>query len=133
MLSVLAIGSDALHIAAMVVWALGLPFLVWHRWPRLSFAYTVYAIVFVVVSQVSHYFLGECFLTTLSRIFWEAAGEDATGTFMIRLVNMVAGVRPSRDSVVLVWEIAITITSAAALWSLYRTHRGHHGPMEPQN
>jgi len=136
MLSVLAIGSDALHILAMLVWALGLPLLLWHRWPRLSFAYTLYAMAFVIVSQVSHYFLGECFLTTLSRFFWESAGEQATGTFMIRLVNTVAGVRPTRDSVVLVWEIAIVVTSAAVLWSLYRTHRAHasgNGPMEPQN
>lgn len=121
--SALAIGSDFLHIAFMVVWAVGLPLLLWHRWPRLSLVYTVYAIVFVVASQVSHYFLGECFLTTLSRYLWEAAGDGADGTFTGRLVNMIAGVRPSTDTAVLVWEIAIAVTSVAVCWSLYRQYR----------
>lgn len=121
--SALAIGSDFLHITFMVVWAVGLPLLVWHRWPRLSLAYTVYAILFVVTSQVSHYFLGECFLTTLSRDLWEAAGDGADGTFTGRLVNMIAGVRPSTDTAVLIWQIAIVVTALAVCASLYRRIR----------
>lgn len=119
----LAITTDALHIFAMVAWALGLPLLVWHRWPRLSLGYTLYAIVFVLVSQVSHYLLGECFLTTLSRYWWELAGDHAAGTFMVRLVNRVAGVRPDADAAVFVWEVAIFVTSVAVAWSLFHGHR----------
>lgn len=120
--SALAIGSDFLHISLMVLWALGLPFLLWHRWPRLSMAYTVYAITFVVVSQVSHHFLGECFLTTLSRHFWQAAGSGADGTFTGRLVIMVAGIRPSNETAVLIWESAIVLTAIAVCWSLFQHH-----------
>jgi hypothetical protein len=101
--SALAIGTDFIHITFMVLWAVGLPLLVWHRWPRLSLAYTVYAIAFVIVSQLSHYTLGECFLTTLSRYLWELAGAGADGTFTGRLVIMVAGVRSKVRG--LVWEM----------------------------
>jgi len=133
MFSLLAVLSDSLHIFMMMVWAVGLPLLLWHRWPRLSFAYTMYAICFVVVSQISHHLLGECFFTTLSRWLWVAAGSSADGTFTGRLVNMVAGVRPTADTAVLIWEIAIVVTSLAVVWSLYRHHRARHpGRLEEQ-
>jgi len=123
MLLALAIGSDLTHIAAMLIWAVGLPLLLWHRWPRLSYAYTVYAIVFILLSQLSHFTLGECFLTTLSRRLWASAGEQVVGTFTVRLVNVVAGVRPSDESAVLLWEAGILVTSVAVLWSLYKSRR----------
>lgn len=127
MLSAFAVVSDFVHIALMAIWALGLPLLVWHRWPRLSVAYTLYAIAFVVVSQLSHHVLGECFLTTLSRDLWLAAGDGADGTFTGRLVNSVAGIRPARESVVFAWESAIVITSIAVCWSLFQHHRRSKG------
>ena len=119
--TLLAVFCDAVHVLAMFAWAVGLPFLFWHRWPGLSIAYTLYALSFVIISQVSHHFLGECFLTTLSRHLWAASGQPSVGTFTVRLVNAVAGVRPSADSAVLAWEIGIAGTALGTLWSLYRS------------
>lgn len=131
MFAALAIGADLVHVLAMLAWAVGLPFLVWHRYPRLSYAYTVYAIAFVLISQLSHLTLGECFLTTLSRILWASAGSEALGSFTVRLVNFVAGIRPTEESAVLVWEVGILATAVAVLFSLYRARR--HGGLHPQH
>jgi len=120
MLSWLAVLSDSLHVLFMIAWAFGLPLLFWHRWPRLSFACTLYAVAFVILSQLSHQLLGECFFTTLSRSLWASAGVHADGTFTGRLVNWVAGVRPTTETAVLIWEIAIVGTAVAAAWSLLR-------------
>jgi hypothetical protein len=123
MLAALAVSADLIHVLAMLVWALGFPLLLWHRWPRLSEAYTVYALAFVLISQVSHFFLGECFLTTLSRLLWAEAGEHVIGTFTVRLVNAVAGVRPNERSAVLLWELLIASTALGVFFSLHRLHR----------
>jgi hypothetical protein len=122
MYAALATTADIVHLGAMLAWGLGLPLLFWHRWRALSLGYTWFALGFVVVSQISHVFLGECFLTTLSRALWEAAGDVTVGSFTARLVNAVAGFRPSEQAVVVVWELGIVATSVAMLWSLYR-HR----------
>lgn len=131
MLSALAIAMDFVHIAAMVVWAIGLPLLFWHRWPRLTLAYTLYAVIFVVASQGSQLALGECFLTTFSRELWAAAGVHADGTFTGRLVNFVAGIRPRTESVLVVWEIAIVVTCLAVCWSLFVRYGRHRRSKEP--
>jgi hypothetical protein len=124
MYALLAILSDLVHLTAMIVWAVGLPLLLWHRWPRLSLAYTWYALLFVLASQLSHLAVGECFLTTLSRLLWEAAGDPTASSFTVRLVEIVAGFRPSERSAVIIWQIAIVATSIGMLWSLHR-HRSH--------
>jgi hypothetical protein len=46
---------DLAHALSMLVWGLGLPVLAWHHVPRLSRAYTWFAIAFVLISVVSHY------------------------------------------------------------------------------
>jgi hypothetical protein len=121
----LAIGVDLTHLVAMLGWGLGLPLLVWHRWPRATVAYTWYALTFIVVSQLSHMILGECFLTTLSRLLWQATGDSSEASFSVRLVNAVAGIRPSEQSVVILWKIAIFATSIGILWSLRRRRERH--------
>jgi hypothetical protein len=120
----LGAGVDALHALGMLVWGLGLPLLVWHRFRRLSHAYMVYALVFVVVSLVSHFLLGECVLTTLARKLWLLGGGYRDGTpFTALLANTVAGMRPSRREVVLLWEGAILATSVGSIWCWLRTRR----------
>ncbi|HSQ68329.1 MAG TPA: hypothetical protein VLM85_34205, partial [Polyangiaceae bacterium] len=61
---------DALHALLMLLWVVGMPLLFWHRWPRLSYFYSGFAVLFVIVNVISQWVLGECFLTTLSRFFW---------------------------------------------------------------
>ena len=127
MYAVLAVSADFLHLAAMVVWAIGLPLLFWHRWPKASVGYGWYAVSFVLVSQLSHLTLGECFLTTVSRALWTAAGDPTAGSFTVRLVNAVAGVRPSEESAVLAWEVAILVTAVGCIWVMHRTRMHRMG------
>jgi hypothetical protein len=116
---------DVLHAVLMAVWALGLPLLVWRRHARLSRAYAIYALVFVVLSQVSQWVLGECFLTTLARFAWESqpagtAPPDVEEWFTVRTAKAVFGAAPSHRSVVIASEAMIAATAFAALWSLHR-------------
>jgi hypothetical protein len=119
----LAASVDLLHAASMLLWGLGLPLLVWHRFPRLSRAYMWFASLFVVVTVLSQQLLGECVLTAWARALWRAGGGYRDGVpFMALLANSVAGIRPSRREIVLVWELAVLITSVGSLWCWHRTH-----------
>lgn len=120
----LAMAVDVTHAFAMLVWGLGLPLLVWHRFERLSHLYTLFAASFVVSSVGSHWLLGECFLTSLARWLWHAAGAWRDSVpFTVTLTNTIAGIRPSTRSAVFVWEIAIFVTSVGSLWSWRKAQR----------
>jgi hypothetical protein len=122
----LAIFVDVIHTLAMLVWGIGLPLLLWHRWPRLSRAYLWYALVFVVVSVGTHRLYGECFLTKLARDL-RALGDPNVlsdyASFSVRLVNFVAGIRPSERSAVLAWEFGLAISSVIMLRYMYKSRR----------
>lgn len=114
---------DLLHALSMIAWAGGLPLLVWRRYPRLSRAYAVYALAFVLISQLSQWILGECFLTTLARWAWESqpagtAPPDVDDWFTVRLAHAVFGATPSHRAVVWASELSIVATAALALRSL---------------
>lgn len=116
---------DTVHAALMAAWILGLPFLFWHRWPRITKVYGLYAVAFVIVTRVSHWLLGECFLTSLSRRFWDAGGPSANDTdewFTVRFAKMVFGLTPSHRIIALGSEVLVFITAAGMLFSLYRHH-----------
>jgi len=118
----LAMGVDALHLAAMLLWGIGLPLLFWHGRPRLSRLYMWYAIVFVVVTLLSHHVIGECVLTSLARSLWIAGGiERDTTPFTTVVVNAVASIRPSSRIVVLLWELGVLLSAAGSLWCWSRT------------
>jgi hypothetical protein len=118
-----ALGSitDFVHALAMVAWIVGLPLLFAGRWPRASRAYAVYAIVFIVLSQGSHWLLGECFLTTVARWFWEhpSAGPapDTGDWFTVRLAKAVFDMSPSHRFIVILSEALIVLTAAGVLFS----------------
>ena len=125
--TLLAASVDFTHALSMLLWGLGLPLLVWHRFPRLSRAYMWFAAAFVLVSLVSHRVLGECVLTWVARQLWLAGGGYREGIpFVALLANRVAGLRPSNRQVVLVWEVAIFLTSIGGLWCWHRTSRGRY-------
>ena len=122
--SALAQTVDVAHALSMLVWGLGLPLLVWHRFPRLSRTYMWFAVVFVLISVGSHVLLGECVLTTAARFLWHASGRARDGApFMTLLVNQLAGFRPNNRIIVLVWELAVFATSVGSLWCWARTTR----------
>lgn len=116
---------DFLHAAAMVAWVIGLPLLfLGRRWPRASHAYLVFAVGFVVLNQVSHYALGECFLTTIAR--W-AYLHDPSGTpshewFTVRLAESVFRITPSHRSIVILSQALVVLTGVGALFWARRGH-----------
>lgn len=117
----MAAGVEAVHAFSMVLWGVGLPLLFWHRFPRLSECYMLYAIAFVGVSVASHFLTGECVLTTLARSLWQRAGGSSDDLpFTTHLANTIAGLRPTQREVVLLWEAAVLVTSAGGLWHWFR-------------
>jgi hypothetical protein len=130
----LAAAVEVTHGLAMVVWGLGLPLLVWHRYERLSRAYMWYAIVFVVISVTSNQILGECFLTTLARHLWLTGGGFRAGVpFAMLFANAVAGIRPTAREAVLAWQLAIVLTSIGTLWCWRKTQSASTGRAEPRS
>jgi hypothetical protein len=112
------------HGAVMVAWGLGLPLLFWHRFPRLSRGYMWFALTFVATSVISHEVLDECFLTTLARELWiQGGGYRGREPFTVHFANAVAGIRPTTRQAVIMWELAVFVTSAASLWC-WRGTRG---------
>ena len=101
----LAAGVELFHALVMIAWGVGLPLLVWHRYKRLSRIYMWYSIVFVTTSALSNLVLGECFLTTLARHLWGAAGGFRERVpFTVLFTNAVAGIRPSTQAAVRAWQ-----------------------------
>ncbi len=123
MWQVLAIGTDLIHALMMAAWIGGLPLLVWHRWPRVTCAYAVYAIAFVIASQLSQWLLGECFLTAIALFFWQHVPSSAPVSkewFTVRAAQAVFRLAPSHRAIALVSEGMIVATAAGALSSLHR-------------
>lgn len=126
----LAAFVDFVHALAMVLWIGGIPLLFWHRWPRLSRAYAYYALAFIVISQLSHYLLGECFLTSLSRWLWQSSPahpEEAPHTwFTVRFAEAVFHLRPTERSIVIAWEVLVVVCGVGFFVHLRRGRRSRH-------
>jgi hypothetical protein len=118
---------DVFHATLMVAWVVGFPLLFWRRWPLMTRIYAWYALVFVLVSQLSHLLLDECVFTTLARALRALGGAVETGRipFSLRLVDYVAGIRPSTGSIVLLWETGMALSGIALLWHLHVSRRTH--------
>lgn len=125
MYSFLAGIVDFLHAAAMVLWVGGIPLLFWRRWPRLTTFYIYYSIIFIIISQVSDYWLGECFLTTVARALRRLGGtaEPDRTWFTVRLAEQVFRLRPSEAAVRVVTKVLILIVCVGTLVHMGRTRR----------
>jgi hypothetical protein len=126
MWSAVAVVIDVLHALLMAAWVVGLPLLFWHRWPRVTRAYCVYAIAFIVVSQTSYALLGECFFTTLARACALRA-PDATAVseewFTVRLAQAIFRMTPSHRGIKLVSEALVLLSALGMLRSLGHLRR----------
>ncbi len=127
MFELLSAAVDVVHALAMLAWGVGLPLLFWHRWPALSRGYMVYSLVFIAASVASQLVLGECFLTTMARDFAEQ-GSNALlrekASFTVRVVETVAGLRPTERLAVRLWELAVFVTCMGMLVHMWR-RSGH--------
>jgi hypothetical protein len=122
MFPLLASLVDLLHALFMVAWVVGLPLLFWRRFPRATRWYAIYAIVFIVLNQASRVVLGECFLTTIARYFWEHGSGPppvAPGEwFTVRVAMAVFRMTPSHRAIKILSEILIFVSAVGMLWSL---------------
>lgn len=123
-----AVIVDFVHAAALVAWIGGLPLLFWHRWPKLTRWYAIYALAFVALTQLSYHLLGECFLTTIARHFFEqgdpnALSPDVDEWFTVRIAKWVFGFAPSHRSIVYIWEAGVVLTAIGALVALSANRR----------
>ncbi len=128
-----AAAVDVLHATLMVVWLLGLPLLFWHRFPRVTFLYGVYAVLFVVITRVSHWVGGQCFLTAISAKLWRAGASvssDSDEWFTVRLARFVFGMTPSHRAIAWVSEALIMVTALGVLFSTSRRHEKKCGRRE---
>lgn len=123
-----ALGSlvDLVHALLMVAWVAGLPLLFWKKHPRATRIYALYAISFILAYQSSRLFLGECFLTTLSRSLWERGGADLASApdewFTVRLSRAIFHLAPSHRVITLAGQALILVTAVGMLIAL-RAHR----------
>lgn len=118
-----AVATDFVHAMLMAAWIGGLPLLFWHRWPGATRIYAVYAVGFVVVSQLSQWLLGECFLTNIALSFWRQVPSSApvsTEWFTVRVAQAIFHLAPSHRAIVWASEPIIVATAAGTLWSLHR-------------
>ncbi|HVY44630.1 MAG TPA: hypothetical protein VHB21_02075 [Minicystis sp.] len=129
MWSTLGAATDVIHALAMAAWVVGLPLLFVHRWPRASRGYAAYTVAFVVLSQGSQMLLGECFLTTIARAFWERAalrGPAAAALdewFTVRFAKAVFQMTPSHRAVKVAFEALALVAAAGLLSSAARAAR----------
>jgi hypothetical protein len=130
MYPVLASAVDLLHALFMVAWVAGLPLLYFRRYPRATRAYALYAIVFIVLNQLSKVLLDECFLTTLARRLWEQGGLPpgaAPGEwFTVRLSLAVFRMAPSHKAITVASEILIFASAVGMLATLRRARKPAH-------
>lgn len=118
-----AAAVDVIHAALMAVWMLGMPLLFIHRYPRLTLAYGVYAVAFVIVSRVSHWIGGECFLTTISARLWRAGASltpESDEWFTVRLARLVFGMTPSHRAIAWGSEALVLVTALGVSLSMAR-------------
>jgi len=117
----LAVAIDVLHAMLMVAWVLGIPLLFWHRYKKLSMAYAIFSLAFVIVNQVSHYTLGVCIFTTIADFFYRQAGQVAPEEwFTVRLSKWIFGLTPTQRSVKMATEFLICLSALGGMYFLFR-------------
>ena len=120
---------DTVHAALMVAYFVGIPLLFFHRWPRVSRVYAVYAVAFVIFSQGPKLLWGHCFLTPLASELWRRSGTSivATEWFTVRLSNFVFHSAPSHRIISWIGDAFVLITAIGAVLRL-RSHADRHPP-----
>ena len=118
---------ETIHATFMVAYFVGIPLLFFHRWPRVSRIYAVYAISFVVFSQGSKLLWGHCFLTPLAGELWHRSGTAVAVNewFTVRLSNLVFHCAPSHRIISWIGDVFVLVTAIGAVLRL-RSHADRH-------
>ena len=118
---------DTVHAALMVAYFVGIPLLFYHRWPRVSHIYAVFAVTFVIFSQGPKLIWGHCFLTPLASELWHRSGTSVVATewFTVRLSNLVFHSAPSHRIISWIGDAFVLIAAVGAVLRL-RSHADRH-------
>ena len=118
---------ETIHATFMVAYFVGIPLLFFHRWPRVSRIYAVYAVAFVIFSQGSKLLWGHCFLTPLAGELWHRSGTAiaANEWFTVRLSNLVFHSAPSHRIISWIGDAVVLVTAIGAVLRL-RSHADRH-------
>lgn len=108
---------EFIHALCMIFWILTIPFLFYHRWPKITLGAIVYNFLFVTVNRLSHWILGECIFTRMAR--W-AGGEWNNEWFTVKVARLVFGFIPSNKNVTYVEQGILLLVCTGVLISLYR-------------
>ena len=115
---------DAVHAISMVVWVLGVPLLLIHRWPRATRAYAVYSVTFAILSEGSQALGGECFLTSISRWLWQHQTTEIRSLpdewFTVRLAKLVFGFIPTHHAIADASKALIVLIGVGVLFTMAR-------------
>lgn len=128
MWTLLGVGVDVIHAAAMAAWFAGFPLLFASRLPRLRLAYAIYAVGFILVSQASMIFFNECILTVLTQWLWSHDPTHVISNqwFTERLAGSVFGMAPSRHIISRISEAMVLATAVGVIVSIVRARRAAH-------
>jgi hypothetical protein len=122
----LAVLTDVIHALLMLSWIVGLPLLFWHRYPRLSVAYCIYSLLFIIVNQVSHYTFGCCVFTVIAGWFYQQAGWPVTNEwFIVRAANLILGLTIPHRGIKIATELMVALSAFGVLY-LYAKGRISH-------
>ncbi len=113
----LAVLTDVIHAMLMVGWIVGMPFLFWHRFPKVTLVYCLFSLCFIAVNQISHYTLGCCIFTTIADWFYHQAGHYAPDEwFTVRASRFIFGLTPSHRGVKILTEILVGISAVGGIF-----------------
>lgn len=117
----LGISVDVFHAFVMIAWVAGIPLLFWHRYRKLTITYCVFAIIFIIINQLSQWFLGECVLTTLARYCYSLTNVVPDNEwFVVRFTKFVFGLTPGHKAIKLITEVLIFISGIGMLFLSFR-------------
>jgi hypothetical protein len=112
-----AIATDVFHALLMAAWIVGIPLLFWRGCPRLSVAYCIFSVLFIIVNQVSHYTLGKCVFTTMADWCYNHAGQRVTDEwFVVRMTKLIFGCVPTQRVINIATQIIIGISAVGGMY-----------------
>lgn len=126
----LAVMTDVLHALLMLSWIVGLPLLFWHHFPRLSVAYAIYSLLFIVVNLTSQHVFGCCVFTVIAGWFYQQAGWPVTNEwFIVRAANLILGLTIPHKGIKVATELMVAISAIGVLF-LYVKGKYHVGRIQ---
>lgn len=113
----LGAGVDVFHALTMLLWVAGFPFLFLKGYPKISKLYFIYTLLFILINQISKYFLGECVLTTIAGYFYSKSDDSYHNEwFIVRVAYSIFGLVPSHEMIRFCTKVIVVITIIGVIY-----------------